>query len=51
MTVDDLREICGNDPDFIDSLGLDSFLSIKVISTITKLGVEVPKSATGSYLV
>ena len=51
VTVDELREICGSDPDFIDSLGLDSLLSIEVIATITDLGVEVPRSATGSYLV
>lgn len=51
VTVDELREICGSDPDFIDSLGLDSLLSIEVIATITNLGIEVPRSATGSYLV
>ena len=51
VTVNELREICGRDPDFIDSLGLDSLLSIEVIATMTKLGVEVPRSATGSYLV
>lgn len=51
LTVDELREICGSDPDFIDSLGLDSLLSIEVIATITNLGIEVPRSATGSYLV
>lgn len=51
MTVDELRELCGSDPDFIDSLGLDSLLSIEVIATVTDLGVEVPRSATGSYLV
>ena len=51
VTVDELRRICDNDPDFIDSLGLDSLLSIEVIDTITKLGVEVPRSATGSFLV
>ena len=28
----------------------DSLLSIEVIATITKLGVEVLRSATGSYL-
>lgn len=51
VSVDELREICSSDPDFIDSLGLDSLLSIEVIATITKLGFEVPRSATGSYLV
>ena len=51
VTDDELRKICGSDPDFIDSLGLDSLLSIEVIDTITKLGVEVPRSATGSFLV
>lgn len=51
VTIDELRNICDSDPDFIDSLGLDSLLSIEVIDTITKLGVEVPRSATGSFLV
>ena len=50
MTVHELREICGSDPDFIDSLGLDSLLSMVIVATITELGVEVPRSATGSYL-
>ena len=51
MTVDEFRDICGSDPDFIDSLGLDSLLSIQVIATMTNLGIGVPRSATGSYLV
>lgn len=51
VTVNELQEICSSDPDFIDSLGLDSLLSLEVIATITELGVEVPRSATGSYLV
>ena len=51
LTVQELREICSRDPDFIDSLGLDSLLSIVIIDSLTKLGVEVPRSATGSYLV
>ena len=50
MTVHELREICGSDPDFIDSLGLDSLLSMVIVATMTELGVEVPRSATGSYL-
>lgn len=49
--MNELQEICSSDPDFIDSLGLDSLLSLEVIATITELGVEVPRSATGSYLV
>ena len=49
VTVDELREICGNGPDFIDSLGLDSLLSLEVIDTMTKLGVNIPRTATGSY--
>ena len=51
VTVQELREICSRKPDFIDSLGLDSLLSIAIIERLTKLGVEVPRSATGSYLV
>ena len=50
MIVYELREICGNDPNFIDSLGLDSLLSMVIVATMTELGVEVPRSATGSYL-
>ena len=51
VTVQEVREICSRKPDFIDSLGLDSLLSIAIIGRLTKLGVEVPRSATGSYLV
>ena len=51
VTVDELREICAGDPDFIDSLGLDSLLSIEITGTITDLGIEVPRSVKGSYLV
>lgn len=50
LTVDELREICGSDADFTDSLRLDSLLRLEVIDTITRLGVEVPGSAAGSYL-
>ncbi len=49
VTVDELREICSSGPDFIDSLGLDSLLSLEVIDTMTKLGVNIPRTATGSY--
>ena len=52
VTVDELREICGTSgPDFIDSLGLDSLLSMELIFTLTDIGVDIPKSATGGYLV
>lgn len=50
LTVDELREICGSDADFTGSLRLDSLLRLEVIDTITRLGVEVPGSAAGSYL-
>ena len=51
VTVNKLRKIYENDLDFIDSLGLDSLLNIEVIDIITKFGVEVSRSATGSFLV
>ena len=52
MTGDELRGICStNGPDFIDSLGLDSLSSIELIFTLTDIGVEIPRSATGGYLV
>ena len=52
VTVDELRGICSTSgPDFIDSLGLDSLSSIELIFTLTDIGVEIPRSATGGYLV
>lgn len=52
MTVDELQGICSTGgPDFIDSLALDSLSSIELIFTLTDIGVEIPKSATGGYLV
>ena len=52
MTVDELRGICSTGgPDFIDSLGLDSLSSLELIFTLTDIGVEIPRSATGGYLV
>lgn len=51
MTVDELRGICSTgEPDFIDSLGLDSLESIELIFALTDIGVEVPKSAARGYL-
>ena len=52
VTVDELRGICRTSgPDFIDSLGLDSLSSLELIFTLTDIGVEIPRSATGGYLV
>ena len=52
MTVEALQGICDDDvPDSIDSLGLDSLLSIQTIRNLRSLGVEIPSLATGSYLV
>ena len=51
VTNDELRKIYATDPDFIDSLRLNSLLSIEIIHTITELGVKVPRSAAGSFLV
>ena len=52
VSVDELRVICNtNGPDFIDSLGLDSLSSIELIFTLTDIGVEIPRSANGGYLV
>ena len=52
VTVDDLREIYSTSgTDFIDSLALDSLLSLDLIATLTDIGVEVPRSAGGPYLV
>lgn len=50
MTVEELREICDNNDNFIDSLRLDLLLRLEVIHTVTRLEFEVPGSATGSYL-
>lgn len=50
VTVDELRSICDSGPEFIDSLGLDSLSSLEVTFAMEKLGVSLPRSATGSYL-
>lgn len=50
VTVDELRSICDSGPEFIDLLGLDSLLSLEVEFAMEKLGVSLPRSATGSYL-
>lgn len=50
VTVDELRSICDSGPEFIDLLGLDSLLSLEVEFAIEKVGVSLPRSATGSYL-
>ena len=49
MGADEFREVCCSDPDFIDSLDFDSLRRMEVVAAVFRFGVEVPRSATGSY--
>ncbi len=47
----EFREISTRIPDFVNSLGLNSLLSIDTINCSTKLRVKVPRSGMGSDLI